>query len=232
MPLWCRMRSFEYYTASGLKLPLRSYTQTLSFSRKSVPFTDLSRFSTFSVFLAIHRRFFYRSTRAFPAHPFRRWWSVAPDFDEWHVRFSSRPLVSPIILLDASDRPFYRFLSFFFGLSFTASPCLVSVATLLSPLPLSRSLSASSLRFMFTPTQRATRRLKMLIHRTRNGDAIYTIGLLYDCLQVDKMSLITAAWQMPFTMWPAKSSIAGDHGPFADVALASTSQFARITKSR
>lgn len=226
------MRSFRYYTASGVKLPLRSPTRTLSFSLERafhsrtcrvLDILCLSRY-TLSFLLSFYTRFSGTSVPPLIVRSAGLWRMTRSFF------FSTTR--SPIILLDAFDRSFYCLL-FFFYLSFTAPPCLVSAWP-------SSVLCPSRGRYLHLPFvscllqhRRATRRLKMLIHRTWNGDAIYTIGLLYGCLQVDKMSLITAAWQMPFTMWSAKSSIAGDHGLFFDdVASASTSQFARITKSR
>lgn len=147
-----RMRSFGYCTASGIILLLRSRMRILSSSRKSVPFTGFCRvlrrhslsFYTPSFLLSFHTRF--SGTSVSPL--------IVRSVGLWRMTrsFFSSTTRSPIILLDASDRSFYYLLSFFLSLFHSSSMSRFSV-TLLSPLPLSRSLSASSLRFMFTLTQ-------------------------------------------------------------------------------
>lgn len=91
-------------------------------------------------------RSFYRPTHAFPARfPSQ---IVARDFDEWLHSFFTP--IHPVILQNASFRPlFFSFYLFLFHFLF--SFCLVLVRPfLLSSSSLSRLLSASSLRFMFT----------------------------------------------------------------------------------
>lgn len=144
------LHSFRDNTTTTLA---HAYSLSLSLAKErsihgpvafSVDILCLSRYTP-SFLLSFHTRFSGTSVSPLIVHSAGLWRMTRSFF--------SSTTRSPIILLDASDRSFYYFLSLFFFYLFHSSSMSRFSATLLSPLPLSRPLSASSLRFMFTLTQ-------------------------------------------------------------------------------
>lgn len=141
-----------------VQLPRWNYACTLSCSQKNIRFTRLSRFRRFSISLAhisppCLLSFYTRFSRAFSVADSHAglWRMVSFVFHLGHW-FSGHPPGHSLCLFFSF---FYISLSLSRAFSSTFSPWSSFHTTrfsLLSPLTLSRLLSTSSLRFMFTLT--------------------------------------------------------------------------------